>query len=66
MGTVYVRCEVITRYPSSDSQENVNEIQIHGPSSDNLQEYPFKANDTILQSSYKATCSAYFWVFYIQ
>ena len=46
MGEFYVRCEVITGYPSGDSRENVNEI--HSQSLDNLQEYPFEAKDVIL------------------
>ena len=46
MGEFYVRCEVITGYPSGDSRVNVNEI--HSQSLDNLQEYPFEAKDVIL------------------
>ena len=63
MGKFYVRCEVITGYPSGDSQKNVNDI--HSQSFDNFQEYPFEAKDVIL-SLYKTTYSAYFWPFYVQ
>ena len=52
MGKFYVRCEVITGYPSGDSRKNVNDI--HSQSFDNLQEYPFEAKDVIL-SLYKTT-----------
>ena len=54
MGNFYIRCEVITGYPSGDSRGNVNEI--HSQLFDNLQEYPFEAKDVIL-SQYKATCA---------
>ena len=63
MGKFYIKCEVITGYPSGDSRENVNDI--HSQSFDNLQEYPFEAKDVIL-SLYKITCCAYFWPFYVQ
>ena len=52
MGKFYVRCEVLTGYPSGNSRENVNDI--HSQSFDNLQEYPFEAKGVIL-SLYKAT-----------
>ena len=41
-GKFYVRCEVITGYPSGDSRENVNEI--HSETKD------------VILSLYKATC----------
>ena len=63
MGNFYVRCEVITGYPSGDSRENVNDI--HSQSFGNLQEYRFETKDVIL-SLYKNTCCAYFWPFYVQ
>ena len=63
MGKFYVRCEVITGYPSGDSRENVNEI--HSQLFHNLQEYPFEAKHVIL-SLYKTTWCAYLWAFYVQ
>ena len=47
MGNFYVRCEVITGYPSGDSRVNVNEIH-----SQLCNEYTFEAKDVIL-SLYK-------------
>ena len=55
MGKFYVRCEVITGYPSGESRENVNEI--HSQSFDKLQEHSFEAKDVIL-SLYKTACCA--------
>ena len=51
IGKFYVRCEVITGYPSGDSRQN----DIHSQSFDNLQEYPFEAKDVIL-SLYRISC----------
>ena len=63
MGNFYVRCELITGYPSGDSKGNVNEI--YSQLFYNLQEYALEAKD-ITHFLYKATCCSYFWAFYMQ